>query len=49
MIPQSFNDNWQFFKDPAAARAAAMGGPQPPCITLPHDAMVHEQIGRAHV
>ncbi|MCI7324210.1 glycoside hydrolase family 2 protein, partial [bacterium] len=42
MIPQSFNDNWQFFKDPAAARAAAMGGPQPPCITLPHDAMVHE-------
>ena len=42
MIPQSFNDNWQFFKDPAAARAAAMGGPQPPCITLPHDAMIHE-------
>ena len=42
MIPQSFNDNWHFFKSINDARAAAMGGPQPPAITLPHDAMSHE-------
>ncbi|MCI5556140.1 glycoside hydrolase family 2 protein, partial [bacterium] len=42
MIPQSFNDNWHFFKSINDARAAAMGGPQPPAITLPHDAMIHE-------